>query len=272
MTNGSVGEIIRSRNELDEPSLSARAFEPLTRQLFLEAGLKSGMRVLDVCSGVGDVAFLAREIVGPDGHVTGFDSSPAIVAYASDRAAFRSLSNIKFLEARLEELPFGAEFDAIVGRMVLAYRRDPARDLRALVRFARPGAVFVFQELDYMSGRTIPSDALVDQVRQWLIEAFEQSGMNLQMGPNLYDLFGKAGLEPPHMRLDGFIGGAESIAPMFLANVVRTLMPHLEELGVATAADVQIETLEERMRLDLARIGGVMQSPLLIGAWTRLPA
>jgi hypothetical protein len=35
---------------------------------------------------------------------------------------------------------------------------------------------------------------------------------------------------------------------------------------------VQVDTLEERMRLDLARTGGIMQSSLLIGAWSRLPA
>ena len=35
--------------------------------------------------------------------------------------------------------------------------------------------------------------------------------------------------------------------------------------------DDDIDTLEERMRADLARTGGVMSTPLLIGAWARLP-
>ena len=73
MTDGAVEEVIaRSRQEVDQPGLLARAFEPLSRALFAEAGLQPGMRVLDACSSVGDLAFLAREIVGADGHVTGF--------------------------------------------------------------------------------------------------------------------------------------------------------------------------------------------------------
>jgi len=48
------------------------------------------------------------------------------------------------------------------------------------------------------------------------------------------------------------------------------LIPQLEALGVASPDQVQIDTLEERMRSDLAKTGGVMSTPLLIGAWTRL--
>ena len=74
------------------------------------------------------------------------------------------------------------------------------------------------------------------------------------------------------MRVDGFIGGAESIAPALVANVARMLMPQAEALSAISANEVQIDTLEERMRADLARTGGVMSTPLVIGAWARLPA
>jgi SAM-dependent methyltransferase len=204
--------------------------------------------------------------------VTGFDPSPESVAYANDRASFRNFGNVEFVEARLEDLAFGPDFDAIVGRVVLAYRKDPVRDLKALARCARPGGVLAFQEFDHLSGRTIPPAPVVEQVRKWFVEAFDRAGIELEMGSRLYPAFEAAGLDPPRMRLDGLIGGAESIAPMLIAGVVRMLLPHLEALGVATAKDVQVDTLEERMRLDLAGTGGIMQSSLLIGAWSRLPA
>jgi ubiquinone/menaquinone biosynthesis C-methylase UbiE len=272
MTNDSVeGAIARSRDELDQPSLSARAFEPLTRSLFAEAGLLAGMRVLDVCSGAGDVAFLAREIVGVEGHVTGFDCTPAAVTYANERAASRGLSNVEFVEAEIENLPFGQDFDVIVGRVVLMYRRDPVGDLRALVRCLRPGGLVVFQELDMLPGKTVPPAAVINDVRAWLLDTFARAGIELEMGPKLYATFTSAGLNPPQMRVDGFIGGAESVAPALVANVARMLMPQAEAMAAVSAKEVQIDTLEERMRVDLAGTGGVMSTPLVIGAWARLP-
>lgn len=155
MTKGSVEEgIARSREEVDRPGVLARALEPLTKTLFAEAGLQSGMSVLDVGSSVGDVAFLAREVVGPDGDVTGFDSSAATIAYANERASSIGYRNVNFVEASFEQLRFGQDFDAIVGRLVLMYRRDTVADLRSLVRCLRPGGLVVFQELDMLPGKT----------------------------------------------------------------------------------------------------------------------
>ena len=62
-----------SDRELARLSLQARLFDPLTRQLFRDAGVAPGMRVLDVGSGSGDVAFLAdriRDAVVAGGGVT----------------------------------------------------------------------------------------------------------------------------------------------------------------------------------------------------------
>lgn len=262
----------RPHDELYQPSISARLLEPFTRQLFLEAGIEPGMRVLDVWSGAGDVAILARELVGPEGYVVGFDSSAQMVAFANEHAARLDLGNVEFVESQVDELRFGADFDAIIGRVVLAYRPDPVRDLQALVRYLRRGGLLVFQEPDSAAGRTTPPSPVVDEIRAWVIATFERVGIEIHMGSKLYATFAAAGLEPPRMRLDGLIGGAESLAPLFLANIVRVLLPKLEALGVASLDDIQIETLEERVRDDLARNGAVMQSPLMIGAWTRLRA
>ena len=62
-----------SSRELDRLSFQGIVFAPHTRQLLLEAGLAAGMRVLDVGSGSGDVAFLAADLVGSKGFVLGVD-------------------------------------------------------------------------------------------------------------------------------------------------------------------------------------------------------
>jgi ubiquinone/menaquinone biosynthesis C-methylase UbiE len=273
VTKGSIKtETAQSLDAADEASLSARAFEPHTRSVFLQAGLEPGMRVLDAWSGAGDVAFIARGIVGQYGSVTGFDHSAATVAYAMDRAKARGFDNVDFVQADVDKLPFGREFDAIVGRVVLMYRLDPIGDLQKLVRYLKPGGLVVFQESDLLTGKTVPAAPVIDKVRDWMLDAFARAGIEMEMGHKLYQTFKAAGLNPPEMEIDGFIGGVEDISPTLFANVVRSLVPQLEALGVATADEVQIDTLEERMRRDLAETGGVMSTPLLIGAWARLPA
>jgi hypothetical protein len=56
-----------------------------------------------------------------------------------------------------------------------------------------------------------------------------------------------------------------------VTNVASLLIAQAEALGAISAKEVQIDSLEERMRADLARTGGVMSTPLLIGAWATLP-
>ena len=55
-----------SDRELERLTTQARLVDPITRHFFVQAGITSGMRVLDVGSGPGDVAFLAAELVGED--------------------------------------------------------------------------------------------------------------------------------------------------------------------------------------------------------------
>ena len=62
-----------STQELDRLAMQARLMEPFTRRVFEQAGLGAGMSVLDVGSGAGDVAFLVRQMVGPEGKVVGTD-------------------------------------------------------------------------------------------------------------------------------------------------------------------------------------------------------
>ena len=104
----------------------AQMVEPITRRFFVEAGIAPGMRVLDVGSGVGDVAFLAANLVGQAGEVTGIDRSTAALGIARDRAAALSLGNVRFEEAGLADFRSGQRFDAIVGRYILMYMPDAA--------------------------------------------------------------------------------------------------------------------------------------------------
>jgi cyclopropane fatty-acyl-phospholipid synthase-like methyltransferase len=51
------------------------ALAPITERLFREAGISAGQRVLDVGSGVGDVALLVGKLVTSSGEVVGIDKT-----------------------------------------------------------------------------------------------------------------------------------------------------------------------------------------------------
>ena len=84
--------------------LQDKLVAPLTERLFEKAGITSGMRVLDIGSGSGDVALLVARLVGPTGTVIGVDRDPAQVAFAAQRAAESGLSNLHFLSGDFRDI------------------------------------------------------------------------------------------------------------------------------------------------------------------------
>src|SRR5215468_2944455 len=97
--------------ELQRLAHQAQLLGPNTREFFQAAGLVSGMRVLDVGSGTGDVAFLAAEFVGPSGEVVGTDIAPAAIASARKGAIARWLGQVSFREGNPAEMVFDRSFD-----------------------------------------------------------------------------------------------------------------------------------------------------------------
>lgn len=121
---------------------------PMTTRLLLDAGVTAAMRVLDVGSGAGDVAFLAARLVGPRGTVLGVDRDGTALHTARARAAALGLDNVTFVEGDLTSAEVGTGFDAAVGRLVLLHVPDPVQALRAIAGRVRPGGIIAFQELD----------------------------------------------------------------------------------------------------------------------------
>jgi len=145
-----------SDREMQRLKEQAQLLEPITRRLLVEAGLTTGMSVLDVGSGAGDVAFLAADLVGETGEVVGVDRSPAAVAAARARATERDPRHVRFVEGDPGEVDLGTPFDALIGRYVLQFQPDPAAFLRKAAAHVRPGGVVMFHEIDWGGVESFP--------------------------------------------------------------------------------------------------------------------
>jgi SAM-dependent methyltransferase len=261
-----------STRELERLSTQGRLLEPLTRQLFRNAGIGPGMRVLDVGSGAGDVAFLAADLVGNTGEVIGMDRSEAALDVARARAKARSLRNVSFQEGDPVEATFAQPFDAVVGRLVLMYYADSVAALRRLSGHLRPGGVAAFHEPDLNSIKSFPPAPTHDLCWQWIAETFRLLGTDTRMGMKLHSAFITAGLPAPSMRLQAIVGSGASASDWLhvVAELTGTLLPEMTRLGVATTTEIGIETLADRLCAENLASGGVVLSPSLIGAWSRV--
>ena len=258
-----------SDHELKRLSDQAGAFAPFTRQLLEQAGIAPGMRVLDVGSGAGDSAFLAADLVGQGGEVIGADPAPAAVEWANTRADSLRLRNVRFVEADPTILDFDQKFDAIIGRMVLMYYPDPVLAIQKLIHHLRPSGLMIFQEFYTDIFSSMPAAPTFERAAGWMNKTLSATGARIQLGLELYPVFVAAGLPPPQLRMDTVIAGGADFPYEIIAAAIQSLMPVMEKLKIATAAEVAIPTLAARMRDEVVAGKGVALSPALVGAWSR---
>ena len=107
------------------------------------AGIQSGQSVLDLAAGAGDQTLDLATCVGPTGHITATDLSPAILTYAAAAARAAGHGNVTTRSADIAKLPFpDAGFDAAICRLGLMFLPDPVQGLRETLRVLKPGARF----------------------------------------------------------------------------------------------------------------------------------
>ncbi len=66
-----------------------------------------------------------------------------------------------------------------------------------------------------------------------------------------------------------FVAACVALGYRLVTDVTRTLPPLMERTGVASAAEVDIATLPDRMREEVVRQKATVVSPHLIAAWSR---
>lgn len=263
----------RSEAETQRLVRQAQIYGPLTRQFLASAGIGAGMKVLDVGSGAGDVTLLLAELVGPHGAVVGVEMNPSILETARARVHAVGWTNVTFLEGDVASIVPDDDFDALVGRWVLMYLPDPAAMLRQLLRHLRPGGIVAFQEVDFTyPPTTFPPAPLHRQVMRWTTPPPGSGGPEQQMGSKLHRTYVDAGLPAPQLRLDAPVGGGPDWPGYaYVADTVRSLLPMLEKMGSVAAEDVDVESLADRLRAEVADQGGIQMLPIIMGAWARKP-
>jgi ubiquinone/menaquinone biosynthesis C-methylase UbiE len=251
--------------------MQAQLYDPYTEHALRLAGLRPGMRVLDVGCGPGDVSFVAARLVGPQGSVLGIDAAD-IIELARARAAEHGVTSVRFEQTTVGDLALDEPVDAVIGRLILMHLPDPVATLRQLAGLVRPGGVIAFSEFDMTGARGVPDGPLWLAARDTIIDTFTTMGLDPTFAATMPTLFRRAGLSTPQLALGAPVGAADHTDLItFVAETVVSLLPAREKLGLVTDdAFTDADALRQRLHDELAEADGVATTPALITAWSRV--
>ena len=257
--------------ELERLDRQAASIDRPTRMLMQAAGVRPGLRVLDLGTGLGHVARIAGELVGPGGSVVGLDESADALAVARSRAEAAGVRNVSFVQGDVRRWETPEPFDVVVGRLILFHLADPVAAVRHQLRHLRAEGTFLAVDFDIGSARAEPIVPLVAEAIGWVMQAFEAAGASPRIGARLGPILTQAGLNGvTTFGVQGYLRPGDPTAAQVLVGVVRSLSGAIVEHGIATDEQLGLATLERRLVEAFAQADAVLLPPTVAGAWGRV--
>jgi len=170
--------------------------EPEIRQAISSLGLVPGMRVLDAGCGTGEALGWLKELVGPEGTVTGIDLAAAHVASARGVAPADAL----VMQADLTALPFArGSFDLVWSVNTFNHLRDPVEGVRLAASLLRPGGRIALGQSSLLPDMYFAWDSRLERlvneaVRQYYRDRYGLDERDLTAVRSLVGLLRAAGL------------------------------------------------------------------------------
>lgn len=240
-----------------------------TDRLFSEAAIPQGATALDIGCGGGDVTFRLSSAVGAHGHVTGLDLNGTAIEHARNRASELDVTNTQFVERDFRDFAqSGAKFDVVTCRRVLMYLPDQSEAARAFFNLLKPNGILLLQEHDKTILHTAPDRPLADRAQRWIWDTVKFEGANLGTGFQLYSLLSNAGFQEIAISAEAVV--ETPLQALQTAVMVRLMLPRIEAAEVATADEIDVTTLEERLAIEQANSKSTSIMEMMFGAVARV--
>jgi ubiquinone/menaquinone biosynthesis C-methylase UbiE len=247
----------------------AHALAPATEHFLRNAGIGSGMRVLDIGCGMGDVTMLLAQFVGGAGRVVSIDVNHSSLDSARRRASAMGFANTTFHRADILTFADVEPFDAIVGRLVLEFLPDPVAAISRLSKLLRPAGIMAFQEPTWKIWLTYSAHLPLRATVTTLIrDTFVAGGANTEMELPLYRGFKAANLTSPQLGVDLPVGDSPEFRSL-LHDLLLAVWPRAEALGLLLKNLGPPETLARRLDEELDANQSFASFVGLVGAFAR---
>ena len=215
------------------------------REILRRHGLREGMRVADICCGLGDFAALVYKEFAPT-YIVGVDHSRPFLQYAQQMAREFGIADIEYQygDATSLFLPSNS-FDFVTSRLALQVFPDPPGIVRELMRVCKPGGrVYLTNE---MTGHNYayPRPESVAWTYEQAVRIGLTLGMDLNFGPKMYSLLTDMGFED--VRMEQIPITTHNTAADDFARVIESWEEYVT--GELSAATNQPPEVVERLRL-----------------------
>jgi len=215
----------------------SRVMQPATHAFLESAGLRKGMRCLELGCGGGDVAFDMAQMVGPKGFVTATDIDEVKLEIARGEAVAQGLGNVDFRLADITRETPQTGFDFVHARFLLTHLPDPPAALQRMHQALRPGGIVAVEDIDCRGFFHYPPCAAFDRCIELYSAAARGKGSDPDIGGRLPALAAAAGFRDLSIHVAqqaGLTGEVKVIVPLTLENTSEALIAQ----GLATAEEV----------------------------------
>src|SRR5215203_4527020 len=243
-------------------------YGPGTRRVLLQAGIKPGMRVVDLGCGTGMITQLLAELVGPTGEVVGVDYSTAQVDQARELLPVH-VTNVRFVAASATDTGLAREsFDVVYCRFLLIHLKEPEAALREMRDLLKAGGIVVCEDGDLTSAASEPPSRL--QEFSNLFGALGPKwGVDYTLGRRLFQMVIAADFAQPEITFNQPVL-AQGENKQLLELSVAEAGPSFVQAGLLTNEELLATVAEMRRLTEDETVLALM--PRMSQVWARKPA